>query len=87
MYQGLAQDLTPKLRTEGILPDCELGEAWTGGSNIAPDTMVTYLTQRHPTKYSASQALLNKIEAGLPEKLGSTGEDTEPADQPAGAGK
>ncbi len=63
-------------RVGGVLPDGDVGEAWTGGSNITVSTSPTHLTQRRPYKYSASQSLLNKIEAGLSEKLGSSGEDS-----------
>jgi hypothetical protein len=65
-----------KPRAGGILPDGDHGEAWTGGSNLVTTSQPTYLTQRRPYKYSASQSLLNKIEAGIDDKLGSPGEQS-----------
>ena len=62
-------------RIGGVCPDDSFGEPWTGGSNLAVKAIPTYLTQRRPYKYSSSQALLSKIEAGIPEKLGLTDKD------------
>mgnify|MGYP003429931193 CR=1 FL=1 len=62
-------------RIGGVCPDDRFGEPWTGGSNLAVKAIPTYLTQRRPYKYSSSQALLSKIEAGIPEKLGLTDKD------------
>ena len=67
--------VTAKPRAGGIIPDGSFGEPWTGGSNLASHPVPTHLTQRRPYKYSASQALLTKIEAGIPEKLGLTTKD------------
>ena len=66
----------PNPRIGGILPDGDIGEPWTGGSNLTRGFAPTYLTQRRPYKYTASQTLLNKIEAGTTEKLGSSGESS-----------
>ena len=65
---------TVKPRVGDIIPDGSFGEPWKEGSNIHPSPTPTYLTQRRPYKYSAFQALLDKIEAGIDEKLGSADE-------------
>ena len=57
-------------RVGGVLPDGGSGEAWTGGSNIVHCHMPTHLGQRRPMKYGSSSALLEKIEAGSKDKLG-----------------
>ena len=62
-------------RVGGVIPDEGFGEPWTGGSNLHALPVPSYLTQRRPYKYSASQALLTKIEAGIPEKLGLSNKD------------
>ncbi len=63
-------------RIGGVLSDGDMGEPWTGGSNLAVMPAPTYLTQRRPYKYTASQTLLNKIESGITEKLGTSGEES-----------
>jgi hypothetical protein len=52
------------------LPDGSVGELWTGGTNIAPLPMPTYLLQRRPLKYGSFKALLDKIAKGSKDKLG-----------------
>ena len=72
---------TPEVRTKapqvgGVLPDDSFGEPWTGGSNIAPPERPMNLTQRRPTKYSASKSFLDSLEKGVSPRLGTTGEDS-----------
>ena len=67
-----SQTLPP--RVGGVIPDGGQGEPWTGGSNLVAKLAPTYLTQRRPYKYAASQSLLTKIEAGTTEKLGASDE-------------
>jgi len=66
---------TIKPRIGDVIPDGSFGEPWTGGSNLVTAPNPTYLTQCRPYKFSASQSLLSKVEAGIPEKLGTTGEE------------
>jgi hypothetical protein len=66
---------TIKPRVGDVIHDGSFGEPWTGGSNLNPPPNPTYLTQHRPYKFAASQSLLTKVEAGIPEKLGTTGED------------
>jgi hypothetical protein len=47
-----------------------MGEPWTGGANIQPPMMPTYLLQCHPLKYGSFKALLNEIGKGSKDKLG-----------------
>ena len=62
--------VTAMPRVGGILPDEGPGEAWTGGSNIAPMTMPMLLTQRRPWKYASAKGLEDDIKKGTMDKLG-----------------
>jgi hypothetical protein len=62
--------LPPTPRIGGLLPNCSMGEPWTGGSNIQPPMMPNYLLQCHPQKYGSFQALLDEIGKGSKDKLG-----------------
>ena len=66
----LVKILTPAPRIGGVLPDEGPGEAWTGGSNIAPPTMPFHLTQRRPWKYASAKGLKDDISKGSTDKLG-----------------
>ena len=70
LNQAQIQPQTTAPHVGSVIPDGGQGEPWTGGSNLAPKSVPTHLTQCRPYKYTASQLLLTKIEAGTTKKLG-----------------
>ena len=59
---------TARPRIGGILPDGGPGEPWTGGSNIHPLPLPSYLMQRRPWKYASLKAFLGELEKGSTDK-------------------
>ena len=51
--------------------DGNVGEPWTGGSNIHPQPLPMHLYQRRPSKFASLSSFLTRLEQGTKEKLGS----------------
>ena len=74
---ALAGTPTAHPHVGGILPDGGPGEPWTGGSNINPLPLPSYLMQHHPWKYASLKAFLGELEKGSTDKLGLNNEKSD----------